>query len=79
MQPKSMASDATTDSRRRPKGNKRARTRATLLEAARALIQEKGYERTTLQDVARRAGMTSSAIYGNFKNRDELFMALAEV
>jgi AcrR family transcriptional regulator len=65
--------------RRRPKGDKRARTRAKLLEAAREVIREKGYERTTLQDVARRAGMTSGAIYGNFKNRDELFIALAEV
>jgi AcrR family transcriptional regulator len=65
--------------RRQPKGDKRARTRATLLEAARELIREKGYDRTTLQDVARRAGMTSGAIYGNFKNRDELFIALAEV
>jgi AcrR family transcriptional regulator len=66
-------------SRRRPKGDKRARTRAKLLEAARELIKEKGYERTTLHDVARRAGMTSGAIYGNFKNRDDLFIALAEV
>jgi AcrR family transcriptional regulator len=62
----------------RKKGDKRVRTRATLLDAARAVIREKGYERTTLQEVARRAGMTSGAIYGNFKNRDELFIALAE-
>lgn len=68
-----------TSRRRQPKGDKRARTRARLLEAARELIREKGYEQTTLQEVARRAGMTSGAIYGNFKNRDELFIALAEV
>jgi AcrR family transcriptional regulator len=67
------------NSRRRPKGDKRARTRAKLLQAARELIREKGYEHTTLVDVARRAGMTSGAIYGNFKNRDDLFIALAEV
>ncbi|MEP7000944.1 MAG: TetR family transcriptional regulator, partial [bacterium] len=36
-------------------------------------------ENTTLTDVAQRAGMTSGAIYGNFRNRDELFIALAEV
>jgi AcrR family transcriptional regulator len=64
--------------RRKPKGDKRARTRAKLLEAARQLIREKGYERTTLQDVADRAGMTSGAIYGNFRNREELFIALAD-
>lgn len=72
-----MASDATT-ARRQPKGDKRARTRATLLEAARDIVREKGFERTTLQDVAQRAGMTSGAIYGNFKNRDDLFVALAD-
>lgn len=61
------------------RGDKRDRTRAKLLEAARAIIREKGYEHTTLREVAKRAGMTSGAIYGNFENRDDLFLALAEV
>jgi AcrR family transcriptional regulator len=74
--------DATTgptagSRRRQPKGDKRERTRAALLDAALALTREKGFEQTTLQDIAERAGMTTGAIYGNFKNRDELFMALA--
>jgi AcrR family transcriptional regulator len=74
-----MTTEATTDNpRRRPKGDKRARTRAALLEAARDLVREKGYERTTMEDVARRAGMTGGALYGNFKNRDELFVALGQ-
>lgn len=64
--------------RNRPKGDKRQRTRRKLLEATRELVREKGYSHTTMQDVAERAGMTSGAIYGNFKNRDELFLALAE-
>jgi AcrR family transcriptional regulator len=68
-----------TDSpRRQPKGDKRDRTRATLLGAARSLIREKGYEHTTLEAIAERAGMTTGAIYGNFKNRDELFLALGQ-
>ena len=64
--------------RRKPKGDKRDRTRATLLEAARAVVREKGHARTTLSAVARRAGMTTGAIYGNFKNREELFIALGQ-
>ena len=64
--------------RGKPKGDKRERTRAALLEAARALVRERGFERTTLARVARRAGMTTGAIYGNFKNRDELFIALGQ-
>jgi AcrR family transcriptional regulator len=69
---------STQSARGKPKGDKRDRTRAALLEAARALIREKGYERTTMEEVARRAGMTTGAIYGNFKNRDELFIALGQ-
>jgi AcrR family transcriptional regulator len=64
--------------RRQPKGDKRDRTRAKLLEAARSLIREKGYEHATLDAIAERAGMTTGAIYGNFKNRDELFLALGQ-
>jgi len=68
-----------SESRRRaPKGDKRDRTRATLLEAARAIVREKGHARTTLAAVAQRAGMTTGAIYGNFKNREELFIALGQ-
>ena len=67
-----------TASRGAPKGNKRALTRAKLIETAAKLVREKGLEQTTLEDVARRAGMTRGAIYGNFKDRDELFLAVAE-
>jgi AcrR family transcriptional regulator len=73
-----MATTSRESARRKPKGDKRDRTRAALIEAARALIREKGYERTTLDSVAQRAGMTTGAIYGNFKNRDELFIALGQ-
>lgn len=62
----------------RTKGDKRVRTRTALLEAARALIREKGHEHATLEAIAERAGMTTGAIYGNFKNREELFIALGQ-
>jgi AcrR family transcriptional regulator len=64
--------------RAKTKGNKRERTRAALLDAARAVLREKGYERTTMEDVAARAGMTTGAIYGNFRNRDELLISLGQ-
>jgi AcrR family transcriptional regulator len=73
-----MTEENAESSRRKPKGDKRDRTRARLLEAARAIVREKGYARTTLEAVAQRAGMTTGAIYGNFKNRDELFIALGQ-
>jgi AcrR family transcriptional regulator len=60
------------------KGDKRQRTRDRLIAAAVEAIGEKGFERTTLEEVARRAGMTRGAIYGNFKDKEELFLAVAE-
>ena len=77
-----MESEATLERplspRRRPKGDKRARTRAALVEAARQIIRDQGYDALTLAHVAERAGMTTGAIYGNFKNRTDLLMAVAD-
>jgi AcrR family transcriptional regulator len=60
----------------RPSGGKRARTRAALIEAAGAVIGGRGYDRASLEEIAARAGMTRGAVYGNFKNKEELFLAL---
>src|SRR5579863_1180675 len=59
-------------------GGKRARTSEKLISAAAAVIGEKGYDRATLEEIAARAGMTRGAVYGNFKNKEELFLALIE-
>jgi AcrR family transcriptional regulator len=60
-----------------PKGDKRARTRAKLIAAATEVVREKGYESTTQEDIARRACMTRGAVQGNFKDKDEIFFAMA--
>jgi AcrR family transcriptional regulator len=59
-----------------PSGSKRERTRAKLIEAASEVIGEKGYDRASLEEIAARAGMTRGAVYGNFKDKEELFLAL---
>jgi len=61
-----------------PEGGKRARTRKRLIEAAAAVIAKKGFDRASLEDIAALAGMTRGAVYGNFKNKEELFLALVE-
>ena len=59
-------------------GDKRQRTRAQLLEAARAVIREKGFHAVSMEEVARRAGMSRGAIYGNFRNREDLIFGVVE-
>jgi AcrR family transcriptional regulator len=61
-----------------PGNGKRARTRAALIDAAAQIVGEKGFEQTSLEEVAARAKMTRGAIYGNFKDRESLFLAVAE-
>jgi AcrR family transcriptional regulator len=61
----------------RPRGDKRERTRARLIEAAAEVIGERGLDRTALEDVAARAGLSRGAIYGNFRDKEELFLAVA--
>ena len=77
---RTMSPELLAPSRRsRPKGDKRERTRARLIEAACELIRETGYEALTLAGVAERAGMTTGAIYGNFKNRTDLLIAVGRM
>jgi AcrR family transcriptional regulator len=72
-----MPRESNATPRKAVKGSKRQRTRARLIEAAIEVIREKGYDRTTLEEVARRAGMTRGAIYNNFKDKEDLFLAAA--
>jgi AcrR family transcriptional regulator len=75
-----MSAELTVSSRRGvPKGDKRERTRSRLIEAACELIREEGYQQLTLAGVAERAGMTTGAIYGNFRNRTDLLAAVGRV
>ena len=57
---------------------KRDRTRALLVQCAAELVGRKGFEGTTLEEVAQLAGVTRGAIYSSFKSRDDLFLAVAE-
>ena len=73
-----MANQTETPQPARGSGSKRARTRAKLIEAASAIVGEKGFHATTLEEVAERVGMSRGAIYGNFKNREDLFLAVVK-
>lgn len=50
-------------------------TRQRLLDAATEVFLDKGYEGTRVAEVARRAGLTTGAIYGNFESKADLLNA----
>ena len=47
-------------------------TRENIVKTALALFLRKGYEKTSLNDIAREVGISKPAIYHYFKNKDEL-------
>ena len=55
-----------------------ARTRARLLDAAETVFAENGFGRTSLEQIAERAGYTRGAVYANFASKDELFLAVLD-
>src|SRR5574343_1079464 len=53
-------------------------TREALLDAAELVFAQRGVSRTSLQDIAKAAGMTRGAVYWHFKDKSELFNAMME-
>ena len=52
-------------------------TRTRLLDAAVAVFRERGYDGAGVHEIARRAGLTTGAIYANFRGKaDLLFEAI---
>ena len=53
-------------------------TRDRLVAAAAEVFGEKGYDRATVHEIARRAGFTTGVIYGRFSGKAELLLAAIE-
>jgi AcrR family transcriptional regulator len=56
---------------------RRRRTEATILDAARSLFAEVGFEKTTIRGVAGRAGVDPALVMQYFGSKDGLFAAAA--
>lgn len=63
---------------RRSQADRRAATRAGLLEAARAEFAERGFAAASTEAVVRRAGVTRGALYYHFPDKAALFEAVVE-
>jgi AcrR family transcriptional regulator len=57
---------------------RRTEVRTRILEAAAAVVAERGLAAASLDQVAAAAGFTKGAVYSNFASKDELFLALLE-
>lgn len=69
-----MSAGATT--RRRGTAQRRSERAERILDAAADLVLRWGYDKTTIDDVARRAGVAKGTIYLHWSSREDLFAAL---
>lgn len=52
--------------------------RQVILETAVALFRELGYERTSMNELAKRLGGSKATLYGYFASKEELFIAVVQ-
>ena len=63
---------------RTPRQNQqlRAESRRRLLDAARTTFTRLGFERATVRDIAREAGVAQGLLYHHFRDKDDLLRAV---
>lgn len=59
-------------------GERGARTRRQIVEAAEALFAERGFRATAVDDIARAADISRAALYQYFESKDHVFLELVE-
>ena len=77
--PRPVASPArSAASRARPEPSETLNRRADLVRVAARLFREKGFDGTTIRDIAHAVGMRSGSPFYHFANKHELLMAVME-
>lgn len=61
-----------------PSRDLQAARRAQILDAATRVFAEKGFERATVRDIARAAGIADGSLYNYFANKSALLLALLD-
>src|SRR5213592_708849 len=70
--------EAPASRRRSTQAERSARSRSALLESAARGLSRYGYGNLVLEDVAREAGYTRGALYHQFKDKEDLVLAVVE-
>ncbi len=69
--------DTLTETETGRRAQAKAANRKAILNAARAVFAELGYEAATVRDVIRRTELASGTFYNYFRSKEELFAALS--
>jgi len=59
--------------------NHKENTRSRIIDSARTLFAEQGYQKTTIMDISRQAGVSDAAIYEYFQGKEDLLLTIPQL
>lgn len=62
-----------------PKNNGKTQTRDRILNSARRLFADKGYQKTTVVDISKQAGLSEAALYEYFQGKEDLLHMIPDL
>lgn len=71
-------SSTTLPETREPRGERAARTRQRILDAAGQCFAASGFAKTTVEEIALRAGVSKALVYHRFRSKEEILEAVLE-
>ncbi|MBN2123326.1 MAG: TetR/AcrR family transcriptional regulator [Deltaproteobacteria bacterium] len=55
------------------------KTRNRIIESAKKLFAEQGYQKTTVMDISRQAGVSEAALYEHFQGKEDLLLTIPDL
>ena len=61
------------------KNNTKENTRVRIINSAKKLFSEQGYQKTTIVDISRKAGLSEAALYEYFQGKEDLLLTIPDL
>ena len=59
--------------------NSKGNTRGRIIESAKKLFAEQGYQKTTVMDISKQAGLSEAALYEYFQGKEDLLLTIPDL
>jgi TetR/AcrR family fatty acid metabolism transcriptional regulator len=61
------------------KNNSKENTRVRIINSAKKLFAEQGYQKTTIVDISKQAGLSEAALYEYFQGKEDLLLTIPDL
>lgn len=61
------------------RNNSKEHTRARIINSAKKLFADQGYQKTTIVDISRKAGLSEAALYDYFQGKEDLLLMIPDL